>query len=495
MQRASGILMPIFSLPSPYGIGSLGAEAYSFADFLSAAGQSYWQVLPISPTSYGNSPYQSLSSFAGNPYFIDLASLEQAGLLLSAEIEVCDFGAGGVCIDYGKLYNNRLSLLQLAYERINAQLKEELAEFKETNKFWLDDYALYMAVKESFGMAALSNWPNEAIRLRHSTALASYRKALANRTDFHCFLQMQFFKQFNAFKSYCKKRGIQLIGDLPIYVPADSADFWAAPQLFQVDEDNTPTYLSGCPPDRFSDDGQLWGTPVYNWSAHKADNYAWWRSRVRWQAGLFDVIRIDHFRGLESFWRVEAGEETARNGEWVKGPGLELILALQSLTPAPKIIAEDLGYLNYEVRELLRQAGYPGMKVLQFAFDSSERSDYLPHNYTRNSVCYTGTHDNTTAAAWFDEAGEAERSFAVEYLGLSEAEGYNWGLLRAGLSSVSNLFIAPLADYLNLDSQARINLPGTKEGNWTWRLNKELITKELTDKICRMTHIYGREEF
>lgn len=493
MQRASGILMPVFSLPSPYGIGSLGAEAYSFADFLSAAAQSYWQVLPIGPTSYGDSPYQSFSSFAGNPYFIDLTALEQSGLLKLAEIEACDFGLDNTRIDYCKLYKNRLPLLEKAYNRINFRLKKELAEFKEVNSFWLDDYALFMAVKENFGMVALSEWPDEAIRLRQPEALAVYRKALADRVDFHCFLQMLFFQQFAALKNYCNKQGIRLVGDLPIYVPADSADFWASPQLFQVDKDYKPTYISGCPPDSFSDDGQLWGTPVYDWPAHKNDHYAWWRLRVKAQAELFDVIRIDHFRGLESYWRVPAEEETARNGEWVKGPGLELIRALQSLTPAPKIIAEDLGFLTTEVRELLHQTGYPGMKVLQFAFNSRECSDYLPHFYNTNSVCYTGTHDNTTVAAWFDEAAEADKKLAVEYLGLSDIEGYNWGLLRGGLSSVSKLFIAPLADYLNLGLKARINIPGTTGGNWTWRLDKNLLTKELADKISRMTYIFGRE--
>ncbi len=491
MKRSSGILLHITSLPSPYGIGTLGKEARAFADFLKKAGQTYWQMLPVGQTGYGDSPYQPFSTFAGNPYLIDLDTLVEDGLLEAAELEAVDWGGDARRVDYGRIYEHRFSLLKKAFSRAQARDFSEAEAFFHENAAWLNDYALFMAVKEQFSMRAFSTWDDD-IRLREPAAMARYQQELSEQTRFYAFVQYLFFKQWRAFRAYVNGLGIKLIGDLPIYVSPDSADVWANPACFQLDKNGFPTSVAGVPPDYFSSTGQLWGNPLYDWAYHKNTRYQWWIERVAAAAELFDTLRIDHFRGFESYWSVPYGDETAERGNWEKGPGLDLIHALNEALPNLSIIAEDLGVMTDEVRALLSDAGFPGMKVLQFAFDSGEKNDYLPHNYVENCVCYTGTHDNNTLMGWLDEASESDRAFIKEYLGLNAEEGWHWGVIRGGLSSVARLFVAPMQDYLGLGANCRMNRPSTLGGNWEWRLLPGECTDALAAKIRRHTEIYGR---
>lgn len=486
--------MAISSLPSPYGIGTLGKEAYEFVDFLAQAGQSWWQMLPVGPTSYGDSPYQSFSSFAGNPYFVDLDTLKEDGLLTKGEIDAMDWGNDPGYVDYEKIYNNRFVLLQKATERGWERDKEQVAAFVEENKGWLPDYALFMAVKKHFGMQAWTQWPEEDIRLRKAEAVERYRVELEEDVRLFTYIQYHFFLQWNKLRDYAHKKGIGIIGDMPIYVAMDSADVWSEPESFQLDEENKPVEVSGVPPDYFSEEGQLWGNPLYNWDAMKEDGYGWWIRRVGGAAKLYDILRIDHFRGFESYWAVPAEETTAKNGHWVKGPGMGLVGVLTGWFSNVQFIAEDLGFLTDEVKQLLQDSGLPGMKVLEFAFDSREPSNYLPHTYNTNCVCYAGTHDNTTLAAWRHEADPDDVEMAIRYLGLNEEEGFVWGILRGGISSVADLFVAQMQDYLELGAESRMNTPGVLGGNWQWRMKKGQITEELTRKIADMAWIYGRSE-
>ncbi len=492
MERKSGVLLHISSLPSPCGVGTLGRDAYAFADFLSAAGQSYWQLLPLGPTSVFDSPYQSFSTYAGNPYFIDLDMLAADGLLEEREYAGVDFGADAARTDYGKLYQNRLPVLRKAYARSKPRLTAAIDAFAAAQP-WVADYALFMALKTHFGGAVWTDWPDDAIRLRAPEALERYRALLADEIGFHVFVQYAFFSQWTALRSYVHAHGVRLIGDLPIYVPLDSADVWTSPGLFQLDGSLRPMAVAGVPPDYFNADGQLWGNPLYDWDAMERTDYRWWIDRVRAAGTLYDVVRIDHFRGLASYWRVPAGETTARTGQWVTGPGMKLIRALKTAMPQLAMIAEDLGYLTPDVAALRREAGLPGMKIIQFAFDSREESDYLPHNYAENCICYTGTHDNTTAAGWFDEASPEDVQKAVAYLGLNEREGYVSGLLRAGLGSVARLFVAQIQDYLGEGGESRMNTPGTVgNGNWRYRVRPGVLTPALAERIRAMTARYGR---
>ena len=486
--------MAISSLPSPYGIGTLGKEAYEFVDFLAQAGQSWWQMLPVGPTSYGDSPYQSFSSFAGNPYFVDLDTLKEDGLLTKGEIDAMDWGNDPGYVDYEKIYNNRFVLLQKATERGWERDKEQVAAFVEENKGWLPDYALFMAVKKHFGMQAWTQWQEEDIRLRKAEAVERYRVELEEDVRLFTYIQYHFFLQWNKLRDYAHKKGIGIIGDMPIYVAMDSADVWSEPESFQLDEENKPVEVSGVPPDYFSEEGQLWGNPLYNWDAMKEDGYGWWIRRVGGAAKLYDILRIDHFRGFESYWAVPAEETTAKNGHWVKGPGMGLVGVLTGWFSNVQFIAEDLGFLTDEVKQLLQDSGLPGMKVLEFAFDSREPSNYLPHTYNTNCVCYAGTHDNTTLAAWRHEADPDDVEMAIRYLGLNEEEGFVWGILRGGISSVADLFVAQMQDYLELGAESRMNTPGVLGGNWQWRMKKGQITEELTRKIADMAWIYGRSE-
>lgn len=494
MKRSSGILMPISSLPSPYGIGTLGKAAYDFADFLHAAGQKYWQLLPLGPTSYGDSPYQSFSTYAGNPYYIDLDMLIEDGLLTKKEVEEAEWGSNPRYVDYGKIYESRFAILARAKARGWQRDSGEVAQFLEENKRWLPNYALFMACKRHFGMKAWTEWEDEAIRLRTPEAVLAYREKLREDVEFYTYLQFLFFKQWNKLKAYIHSLEIKIIGDLPIYVALDSADVWAEPEWFQLDSRNVPTEVSGVPPDYFSEDGQLWGNPLYRWDAMTADGYGWWIRRIDGAGKLFDVIRIDHFRGLESYWAVPYGEKTAKNGKWVKGPGMHFVSAISGWFPELEFIAEDLGYPTPEVAQLLRDSRWPGMKVLVFAFDSRESSAYLPHAYSQNCICYTGTHDNTPLAEWWDGAAEEEKLFTTKYLGLNEAEGRSWGLIRAGMGSVATLFVAQFQDYLGLGAGHRINTPGTAEGNWQWRMLAGEASEELAQRIGEMAVMYERAE-
>ncbi|MBQ3357051.1 MAG: 4-alpha-glucanotransferase [Oscillospiraceae bacterium] len=489
--RASGILMHISSLPSPYGIGTMGAGAYRFADFLHEAGQRYWQILPLGPTGLGDSPYQSCSTHAGNPYFIDPDLLVEDGLLLPQEAAEVANAVRGERVDYGFQYMTRLDLLKKAFRRGRDRFAREIDDFRAAQP-WVDDYALFMAVKRSRDMASWATWPEE-IRLRKPGAVQTYATALADEIHFFRFVQFLFFRQWNALHEYCASLGIEIIGDLPIYVPYDSCDVWTNPELFQLDEEGRPTAVAGVPPDCFTEDGQLWGNPLYDWEKMRADGFRWWCDRVRSAAGLYDVIRIDHFRGLESYWSVPYGDETARNGKWVKGPDKDFIRTLQREFPNLKLIAEDLGFLTPEVTELLELSGYPGMKILEFAFDPREPSDYLPHRYVRNCICYSGTHDNETLVKWFEGQGEDVLSYACEYLGVTDRKELIWAILRAGMASIADTFIAQLQDYLELGAEGRMNEPGTFGfPNWTWRVDETALTPTLAKKIARLTKLYER---
>ncbi|MEG0771938.1 4-alpha-glucanotransferase [Clostridium sp.] len=491
IKRSSGILMHITSLPSPYGIGTFGKEAYAFVDFLIKAGQKYWQILPLGSTSFGDSPYQSFSAFAGNPYFIDLDLLTKEGILNKEDYITLDFGDNSEKVDYEKIFNNKMAVLRIAFIKSKGKYEKSIEKFKEEHGHWLEDYALYMAVKEEFQLKSWQQW-DEDIKLREINALKKYKKKLKEEIEYWVFLQYLFFKQYCELKQYANSNGIKIIGDIPIYVAEDSADTWANSELFLLDEIKKPTVVSGCPPDAFSETGQLWGNPIYNWELLEKQGYKWWIERIRANSKLYDVTRIDHFRGFESYWEIPYGDETAVNGTWVKGPGMKLFTAIKESLGEINIIAEDLGFLTDKVINFRIQSGYPGMKVLQFAFDSREESDYLPHNYDKNCVVYTGTHDNDTVNGWFKNTSKEDVDFAVKYLKLTEEEGYNWGFIRGALSSVGNLAIAQMQDFLGLGEESRMNIPSTLGGNWQWRVKKEALSDELAQKIYEVTKLYGR---
>jgi 4-alpha-glucanotransferase len=491
MERSSGVLLHISSLPSPYGIGTLGQAAYDFADFLHASGQQYWQILPLGPTGFGDSPYQSLSSFAGNPYFIDLEELAKEELLTQEELQSIDWGKDPGHVDYGQIYLTRFDLLKKAYTRGWNRDLEKITAFRSSKK-WLEDYALYMALKAHFEMKGWADWPDQEIRLRKPEAMAKYRSLLTETIQFHIYLQYLFYTQWNKLRTYVHSLGIKIIGDLPIYISMDSADIWAEPEFFKLDENLRLKEVAGVPPDDFNADGQLWGNPLYDYDRMRADGWGWWIRRVEGASELYDVIRFDHFRGFESYWAVPAGESTAKNGVWKKGPGIDLVGVLTSWFSSLSFIAEDLGYLTPAVRALLSDSGLPGMKILEFAFYSRDPSDYLPHAYPRNCVCYTGTHDNETIAQWLASISPEVLDYARTYLGLNHREGYRWGMLRGCMSSSANLFIAQMQDYLGKGKEGRMNTPGTALGNWQWRLLPGEINETLAKKIRKFTALYGR---
>lgn len=489
MKRASGIIMPVFSLPGKYGIGTFGKEAYDFIDFLSDAGQKYWQVLPMGPTDCGNSPYSSLSVFAGNQNFIDLEQLIEEGTVDRNEVEMIDWGSGDV--DYDKVIPGKKKILKSAYLKAYNSVKEEVSDFAENNISWIYDYALYMALKEHFDGLPWYEW-EEDIRLREQEAVEKYRSELKDSINYHIYVQYLFFKQWDKLKKYAEDKDVKFIGDIPIYAAMDSADVWASPENFQLDEKNMPVDVAGVPPDYFSEEGQLWGNPLYDWLAMKNDGYGWWIRRIGAAERLYDVIRIDHFRGLESYWAVPAAEKTAVNGEWRKGPGLDFIERIKGWFCGIEIIAEDLGILTDDVRELLKNSGFPGMKVLQFAFDESGNSDYLPHKYDKNCVCYGGTHDNATIKEWLETGDKKEIEFAREYFGINKKDNFNFGIIRGGMASVADTFITQMQDYLELGKEARTNIPGIAFGNWKWKMEEGAATKQLAEKILKMTKLYGR---
>ncbi|WP_432405120.1 4-alpha-glucanotransferase [Wukongibacter sp. M2B1] len=490
-KRGSGILLHITSLPSPYGIGDFGEEAYKFVDFLEKAGQKYWQILPLGMTSYGDSPYQSFSAYAGNPYFIDLNKLIEDGFLKESEVENIVLNCDETKVDYEEIFYNRIPILKIAYGRAMYKIKDEVLEFKEKNIDWIDDFSLYMAVKEDFDLRSWQEW-DEDIRLRKPEAIKYYKENFTEEINFWVYLQYEFFKQWKCLKKYANDKGIKIIGDIPIYVAEDSADVWSNSELFLLDDENRPVKVAGCPPDAFSETGQLWGNPIYNWYEIEKRGFDWWIKRIEGNYKLYDILRIDHFRGFESYWEVPYGEKTAVNGEWVKGPGIKLFNAIKEALGNINVIAEDLGYLTEEVLRFRKESGFPGMKVLQFAFDTREESDYLPHNYEKNCIVYTGTHDNDTAAGWFENADKDDINNAIKYLGLNKEEGYNWGFIRGAWGSVGSLAIAQMQDFLGLGTEARMNVPSTLGGNWQWRLRKYDLAEELAEKIYRMTKLYGR---
>ncbi len=485
MKRASGVLMHITSLPSPYGIGTMGQAAYEFVDFLHRARQRYWQVLPLTPTSYGDSPYQGPSAFAGNPYLIDLDLLKEEGLLTEEDIGT-DWGSNPRKVDFGLMYRRKYAVLEKAFARFDRREMEGFCRKEE----YLSGWALFSALKDHFNGAPWYDWPQD-IRDREPEALERYGRELSERIAFHSFIQYEFDKQWNALMAYAKKQGIGFIGDIPIYVPHDSADVWENRQLFHLGEDCYPTLIAGVPPDDFTELGQLWGNPVYNWDAHRAENFAWWKKRVLSASKRCELLRIDHFRGLESFWAVPFGSVDARPGHWYPGPGMELVNAFKEVGLEDSIIAEDLGYLTPEVKKLLSDSGYPGMRVLQFGFDPLGDSRELPHNYVSNSVAYLGTHDNTTIMGWFNTAPVEEAAFAVDYLGLNRQEGFPFGFIRGLFTSVSNLAVVQLQDVLGLGDEHRMNWPGTT-GWWGWRALPGEYTREVADRLAYYTRMSAR---
>lgn len=494
MARSAGILLSITSLPSPYGIGTIGKDARKFADFLEASGQKIWQLLPVGPTSYGDSPYQSFSTYAGNPYLIDLDYLCEEGLILKSDITKIKWTYNKNEVDYARIYNNRFRVLKIAYQNFKKRSQGPFRNFEESNADWLDDYALYMAVKQSFGMVSWTQWPDQAIRRRDPDAMEKYRKKLSDEIGFWKFLQFKFYEQWEDFRAYVNLKGIQIMGDMPIYVAMDSADTWANPQVFWLDEDQQPVCVAGCPPDYFSATGQLWGNPLYDWNYLKKTNYAWWFKRIKAASKLFDITRIDHFRAFDSYYAIPYPAENAIGGEWLEGPGIEFFEKMKQAIGDIPIVAEDLGFLTPGVIQLLKDSGYPGMKVLQFAFDSDEENDYLPHNYTANSIVYTGTHDNDTLVGWYKQAKQSDIDYAVEYCKITAEEGFCWGLIRAAYESKSNYAIIQMQDILELGSEARMNIPSTLGGNWVWRVDEKALTKELANKLYKMSKASGRTE-
>ena len=485
------MLLAISSLPSRYGIGCFSKEAYEFVDFLEQAGQKLWQILPIGPTGYGDSPYQSFSSFAGNPYFIDLETLIAEGYLTEADCDACDFGSNEEYVDYEKIYKARFKVLKKAFRNRNDQDSQEYKDFVEANAYWLDDYALYMAVKNSFDGKSWITW-DEDIRLRKPEAIKAYTEKYREEIDFYKFQQFLFAKQWTALKAYANRKKIKIVGDIPIYVAFDSADTWSHPELFQLDENCTPIGVAGCPPDAFSATGQLWGNPLYRWDYHKQTGYRWWIQRIAYCYQLYDIVRIDHFRGFDEYYFIPYGDPTAEFGHWEQGPGYDIFRALKAELGNIKVIAEDLGFLTPSVIKLVKKTRYPGMKILQFAFDSREESDYLPHNYPTNCVVYTGTHDNDTTLGWYRSLNRRDKAFAKRYLNIKSDKDVQWVFIRSALSSVADTAVIPMQDYLGLGAEARMNVPSTLGTNWKWRMKKGVCTEELAKQIRDVVKLYGR---
>ena len=499
MERTAGILLPVTSLPSKYGIGCFSKSAYDFVDWLKAAGQSYWQILPLGPTSYGDSPYQSFSTFAGNPYFISLEALIEEGVLTEKECDGADFGSRPNDIHYEKLYKNRYPLLRKAYERSKISENPDYLRFIEENNWWLSDYALFMAVKDRFEGVPWNQWA-EDIRLRWGNAMDYYREELYFEIEFQQYMQFKFYEQWHALKAYANENGIRLIGDIPIYVAMDSADTWAHPELFQLDETLTPSAVAGCPPDGFSADGQLWGNPLYRWDYHRNTGYEWWISRLSYCFRLYDVVRIDHFRGFDEYYSIPYGAESAKEGHWEKGPGIDLFRHVEQSLGWHEVIAEDLGYVTDSVRQLVFESGFPGMKVLEFAFDSRDTgsaNDYLPHNYIENCVAYTGTHDNETITGWFQSITKKERQMARDYLcdQTTPDRLLHQSFISLIMRSSAKSCIIPIQDYMGYDNTCRINKPSTVGINWRWRLTEDELSEELKEKIHAMAMRYGRKNW
>ncbi|MFT8888528.1 MAG: 4-alpha-glucanotransferase [Ethanoligenens sp.] len=491
LPRGAGVLLPVSSLPSPYGIGALGSAAYDFVDFLKKAGQNYWQVLPIGPTSFGDSPYQSFSAFAGNPYFIDLDTLVEQGLLTREEIEAKDWGADSANVEYGKIFDARFTILKQAYARSRHLSTEAYQKFCIENADWLPDYSTYMAIKTQFGNRSWVEWPDD-IRLRRPDVLAAYTERLQDEIGFWSFCQFLFFEQWRKLKAYANQNGIRIIGDIPIYVSLDSADVWVYGDFFQLDTDRHPTAVAGVPPDMFSATGQLWGNPLYDWEAMKKDGFTWWKRRMHASAGLYDIIRIDHFIGIVRYYSIPADADTAMNGVWKTGPGSSLLATFGEALGDAKVIAEDLGLVTPAVRRVKQQFGYPGMKLMEFGFDSDAENDNLPHRFETNCIAYGGTHDNEPLTGFFKHQKKKEAAFTKAYLNVRRRGDLTWALIRAAYASVADIAIFQMQDYLGLDNRARMNLPSTIGNNWKWRMLKTQLTQPLADAMRKLAETYGR---
>lgn len=491
--RASGVLMHITSLPSPYGIGTVGKEAYKFVDFLRDSHQTYWQILPIGPTSYGDSPYQSFSTHAGNPYFIDLDMLKDDGLLKQSDYKNIDWGKDGERVDYEAIYNNRFKVLKIAYENFKNTDHTEFDRFVAENDMWISNYALFMTAKSVNSNKCWLEWEN-GLKHRDPHTLWEFKNEHMDEVVFWEFVQYKFFEQWKKLKSYANDNGVRIIGDIPIYVALDSAAVWVHPDLYELDNDLNPTAVAGCPPDGFSPTGQLWGNPLYRWDRHRETGYSWWIDRLRASCELYDVVRIDHFRGFDEFYSIPYGDKTAEHGKWVKGPGIELFRFIEARMGALPVIAEDLGFLTPSVIKMLADSGFPGMKVLEFAFDPNSESDYLPYLYDKNSVVYIGTHDNNTVLGWAKETDKATVDFCKKYIMAKNASDseFVWRFICAAMSSVSDTAIIQMQDILELDGRARMNTPSTTGSNWTWRMKKGAYNKTIARKLSEITRTYGR---
>lgn len=493
--RESGMLFPIFSLSSRFGIGSFSREAYEFVDFLERSGQGYWQILPIGPTGFGNSPYQPFSAFAGNPYFISLETLIEDGLLTWEDVNGVFFGNDEEKVDYGALYENRPAVLRKAFARFKERGMDQEKDYKsylEQEEYWLTDYALFMAIKDEQGGASWLTWEEE-LRTREEAALADAKERLSDQIAFVCFEQYAFDRQWHKLRKYANSKNVKVIGDLPFYVSMDSADVWSHPEVFQMDKDLLPKVVAGCPPDAFSRTGQLWGNPIYDWEAQKAADYGWWVRRMSRNYEFYDVIRIDHFHGFCDYYAIPYGDETAENGTLEKGPGMDLFDALKRQLGELRIIAEDLGNNTPENEKLLKDSGFPGMKVLQYGFTSWD-SYYVNHRHTNNCVVYTGTHDNTPTRAWVEEISDGERDFARSYINSIHTDygQFVWDFIREAYRSVADLCIIPIQDYLCKGREARLNTPGSADGNWQWRLRPNILSQELSQSIHSLTEVYSR---
>ena len=493
MEKGSGLLLHVSSLPSKHGIGTFGREAHAFIKFLVKSKQKYWQMLPLNPTSYGDSPYQSFSAFALNPYFIDLDILVHEELLTKKEVKKIKGGSNPHFVDYGKVYNERFDVLRLAYKRGYAKLEAEIAKFYHKHKYWLEDYACFMLLKGLHGGKSFQDWKRD-YRLHKKTAIRKAKEANIEEYRFWIFVQYQAYKQYGKLKAHAKRKGIQIIGDMPIYVSLDSADVWGHPKLFKLDQNRRPEAVAGVPPDFFSATGQLWGNPLYRWDYHKETGYAWWCKRLDHCFKMYDVVRIDHFRGFDEYFSIPYGAETAIGGHWEKGPGVELFRTVDAKLGEKQIIAEDLGFMTPTVEKLLKDSGYPGMKVLEFAFDPREKTNYLPHSYDRNCVVYTGTHDNETLVQWYKGLDKESKAFAEEYMNNKHipAEEKYWDFVRLAMMSCANTCITPVQDFLGLDEEARINHPSTLGKNWKWRIDSKMLNKAMIKKIYKLTKISER---
>ena len=499
MTRNSGVLLSVTSLPSKYGIGCFDQTAYDFVDWLARAGQKYWQILPLGTTSHSgayDSPYQAFSAFAGSPYFISLDALVEEGVLTREECDAADFGTDPARVDYELLFKNRIPLLRKAYERSKIYENADYRAFVSENSWWLDDYALFMSAREFFDNKSWNEWPYD-IRMHYGYALDYYREKLYFDIEFQKYMQFKFYEQWSKLKKYANDRDIQIVGDMPIYVSPDGSDVWAHPEMFQLDKDNKLTQIAGCPPDSFSADGQVWGNPLYRWDYHAATGYHWWVTRMWYSYKLYDVVRIDHFRGFDEYFAIPAGSESAKNGHWEKGPGMDLFHTLRAKLGHKHVIAEDLGLLTDGVRRLVKDSGFPNMKVLQFAFDKADiggANDYLPHNYNNNCVVYTGTHDNETINGWFMGLSEEDKDYVRDYLGDHDTAN-KWmykKLIATAMGSAANMCVIPAQDWLGLDNTTRMNVPGTVDSNWSWRLLPGQITDELGAEMLIITKRYGR---